>query len=478
MRSAEDPASSPGRKKASTKRSTRSRIDPARLAAYDLLRAVDRDDAYANLVLPPLLRERHISERDAAFATELAYGTLRWQGLYDHILAPLISRPIAELDSGIIEVLRLGCHQLLKMRVPSHAAVGTSVDLARTVLTAGPVGLINAVLRKVAAGSPDELIAAAVESAPGMTRDSALAVRWSHPEWVVTALRDALGTDPGNIEGLLEANNHSAAVTVVARPGRGDRDELVRQGAEPTKWSPWGATLRGGNPAEISAIREGRAAVQDEGSQLVTLAVALAPLAESLAVAPTRRWLDLCAGPGGKASVLAGLAESVGATLTANELHPHRAELVRRALSGASAHHEVVVGDGRSTSWPPASFDRVLVDAPCTGLGALRRRPEARWRRQPRDVAGLVTLQGELLSAAIDAAAVGGVIGYVTCSPHRAETVGVVSTMLQQRSDIEAIDARALLPDVPELGAGPWVQLWPHIHGTDAMFCALLRRTG
>ena len=121
---------------------------------------------------------------------------------------------------------------------------------------------------------------------------------------------------------------------------------------------------------------------------------------------------------------------------------------------------------------------QVLVDAPCTGLGALRRRPEARWRRQPRDVAGLVTLQGELLSAAIDAAAVGGVIGYVTCSPHRAETVGVVSTILQQRSDIEAIDARALLPDVPELGAGPWVQLWPHIHGTDAMFCALLRRTG
>ena len=209
--------------------------------------------------------------------------------------------------------------------------------------------------------------------------------------------------------------------------------------------------------------------MQDEGSQLVALALALAPLD-----GPDSRWLDLCAGPGGKAALLGGLAGQHGATLLAAELAAHRARLVRQA---AAATAQVVVADGAAPPWRPDTFDRVLADVPCTGLGALRRRPEARWRRQPADVAVLARLQRQLLDAAIDSTRPGGLVAYVTCSPHLAETVAVVGDALRHRGDIEQIDARPYFPGVVGLGRGPHVQLWPHLHGTDAMFMALLRRT-
>jgi 16S rRNA (cytosine967-C5)-methyltransferase len=220
-------------------------------------------------------------------------------------------------------------------------------------------------------------------------------------------------------------------------------------------------------------VAEGRAGVQDEGSQLVALALAGAPLD-----GPDLHWLDLCAGPGGKAALLAGLAAGRGAGVLANERLPHRADLVRRALRGADGVLGVVTGDGTRPAWLPGSFDRVLVDAPCTGLGALRRRPEARWRRQPSDLDALVPLQQALLSSALDAVRPGGVVIYATCSPVLAETSGVVSAVLAGRDDAVLEDATALLPEVADC-AGPLpgtFQLWPHRHGTDAMFGALLRK--
>ncbi|KHL12227.1 UNVERIFIED_CONTAM: rRNA cytosine-C5-methyltransferase [Mumia flava] len=450
----------------------RGRVDPARRAAYDVLRAVDEDDAYVNLVLPPLLRDRGIAGRDAAFATELTHGTVRRSGTYDLILDHLAPKGI---DAPVRDVLRLGTHQLLGMRVPSHAAISTSVDLVRTAVGHRPAGFVNAVLRKV-----DRLDEAAWVDrvAPPAEQDpiGRLSVEHAHPRWVVEALRDALAAGPtdgdalDDLAALLSADNEPPRVTLVARPGLADVGELGVAGAEPGHWSPYAVRLtEGGDPAAIDAVRDGRAGVQDEGSQLVALAATSAALD-----GPDARWLDLCAGPGGKAALTAALAAPRGAHLVANEVAPHRARLVAAAVRRLP-DVEVVTHDGRTLELPP--FDRVLVDAPCTGLGALRRRPEARWRRRPEDVGELVRLQRALLVRAVELTRPGGVVTYATCSPHLAETRGVVEDVLAGREDVTLLDATAALPQVPDLaGTGPYVQLWPHRHGTDAMFVAQLRR--
>jgi 16S rRNA (cytosine967-C5)-methyltransferase len=439
--------------------------------AFDLLRAVDERDAYANLTLPTLLRERGLDTRDAAFATELGYGTLRGHGTYDAVLAACVDRPLDQVDPPVLDLLRLGTHQLLAMRVPAHAAVGATVELARAVVGEGRASFVNAVLRKVARqGLADWL----TEVAPPYASDPVgnLAVVHSHPRWVVSALRDSLGGSLERTAALLAADNAPPLVTLVARPGRSTVAELVEAGAAPARWSPYAAVLAGGEPGSIPAVREGRAGVQDEGSQLVALA-----LADADVEGQERRWLDLCSGPGGKAALLAGVAAGRGAALLAAEVAPHRARLVHRMLGDEAL---VVVADGRVPAWRQESFDRVLVDAPCTGLGALRRRPEARWRRQPEDVAGLADLQRELLHAGLDAVRPGGLVAYVTCSPHLAETRSVVTDVLHRRraagDELERVDARPHLPGVPDLGDGPDVQLWPHVHGTDAMYLCLLRR--
>jgi 16S rRNA (cytosine967-C5)-methyltransferase len=452
----------PGRR-----RSTRS--DPARQASFDVLRAVDERDAYANLVLPPLLRERELSGRDAAFATELAYGTLRWLGTYDAVLSACIDRPLDAVDPPVRDVLRVGLHQLLAMRVPPHAAVSATVELARAVAGEGASRFVNAVLRR--AGKHD-LAGWVAELAPRYDADPIghLALAHAHPRWVVQAFADALRGDLAEVAAALEADNIAPRVTLAARPGVATREELVAAGADPGHWSPL-AAVTAGDPGTLGAVREGRAGVQDEGSQLVTLALAAAPLD-----GPDDRWLDACAGPGGKAALLAGLAAQRGGTLLAAEIRPRRAGLVSAVLKAMPGRHAVVVADSTAPAWAGAAFDRVIVDAPCTGLGALRRRPEVRWRRRPEDVAGLASLQRALLDRALDSVRPGGVVGYVTCSPHLAETREVVRDVVGARPDAAVDDARALLPDVPDLGDGRYVQLWPHRHNTDAMFLALLRR--
>jgi 16S rRNA (cytosine967-C5)-methyltransferase len=450
--------------------------DPARRAAFDTLTAVSARDAYANLVLPGLLRERGISGRDAAFATELTYGTLRRLGTLDAVLAACSSRPLADIEPRVLDMLRLGAYQLLYMRVPAHAGVSATVEVARVALSDGPAKFVNAVLRRVAERDEEAWLA---EVAPAREQDAVahLAVRYAHPEWIVRAFADALGDRDGALDGTaaaLAADDAPGGTHLVARPGRIDRDELAAStGGEPGRWSPYAVHLAGGDPADIQAVRDNRAAVQDEGSQLSALALAAAPLD-----GPDTRWLDLCAGPGGKAGLLGALAAERGAVVDAVEQSEHRADLVRRTVSGLPVTVHTL--DGRTVGSDPAlpegGFDRVLVDAPCTGLGALRRRPEARWRRQPSDVASLTKLQRELLQAALRAVRPGGVVAYVVCSPHLAETKVQVADAVR-RSGAELLDVRAALPaGLPDLGAGPTVQLWPHRHGTDAMFVALLRR--
>ena len=451
----------------------------ARGAAYDLLHAVHVDDAYANIAMPEILARAGLSARDAGLATELAYGTLRWQGLYDAILAECVDRPLDELDGRLLDVLRLGTHQVVHMRIPPHAAVGETVALARDVVGEGPARLANAVLRRVVEGGDLAAWQARVAVGP-----DALATVTSHPRWIVTALGEALARHRGSVgpggsaepplsgyadelRALLDADNVPARPSLVAR--RMPVDELrALPGVEPGRWSPLGATLAEGRPDEIPAVRDGRAGVQDEGSQLVALALVQAPID-----GPDLTWVDLAAGPGGKAALLARFARERGAELICVEPHAHRAELVRKALGPDAA--DVRVADGRDAI-APGTADRVLLDAPCTGIGALRRRPEARWRRSPQDLSTLGPLQRGLLNAALDAVRPGGVVAYSTCSPHVAETDLVVEDVLRQRSDVEVMDARALLPGVPDLGPGPAVRLWPHVHGTDGMYLAMLRR--
>ncbi|WP_029138241.1 RsmB/NOP family class I SAM-dependent RNA methyltransferase [Nakamurella lactea] len=441
-------------------------VDPARKVALDLLAAVRVDGAYANLALPELIAAAGLHGRDAALATELSYGSCRALGLLDAVIGSAGNRALADLDGDVLDALRLGAYQLLRTRIPAHAALSVTVDLVRAGRHPGAAGYVNAVLRRVSEADLDTWIS---RLAPDRADDEIgyLAVATSHPRWIAAALSDALGPRRDELEQALRADDAPPAVHLVARPGRIDRESLAAQvDGTPARYSPYGVYLPAGHPGSIAAIADGRAAVQDEGSQLVAVALAGAELDGA-----DTRWLDLAAGPGGKAALLGAMAAERGAVVDAVEVAEHRAKLVRRTTSGLPV--SVHTADGRDPGLPPASFDRVLLDAPCTGLGALRRRPEARWRRDPSDVADLVRLQGELLASAAQLVRPGGLIGYVTCSPHLAETAGVIA---RRPAGLELVDARPYLPGVPALGDGPTVQLWPHRHGTDAMFLALLRR--
>ncbi|WP_255768544.1 RsmB/NOP family class I SAM-dependent RNA methyltransferase [Pseudarthrobacter sulfonivorans] len=463
------------------------RADPARLVAFEVLRAVAAEDAYANLVLPSRIRHHGLDKRDAGFATELSYGALRGQGTYDAILAHCVDRPLDQLDPAILDALRIGVHQLLAMRVPAHAALDQTVGLARAVIGAGPSALINAVLRKVTAHTLDEWLELLVAGESDETKIASL--RYAHPEWIVRAMRQSLvahGRSATEINDLLEADNAAPVVNLVALPGLGSLDEALENGATPGELVEGSALSSGGDLGRLASVREGSTRVQDVGSQLVARAMAAADLGPATNPEPNgadERWLDLCAGPGGKAALLAALARQQGATLLANEPAPHRAKLVSQALSAVPKDvWRVRTGDGREVGTEqPGSFDRVLVDVPCSGLGALRRRPESRWRRTPKDLADLGPLQRALLKSALDAVRPGGVVAYVTCSPHPAETTAVVTDALRKREDLELLDAGAVMDSVSltgNLGAGhdSTAQLWPHIHSTDAMFLALIRK--
>jgi 16S rRNA (cytosine967-C5)-methyltransferase len=452
----------------------RTTVDAARRVAFDALSLVESDGAYLNLALSRLLAERSLAGRDAAFATELAHGTTRLRGSYDLVLDHCIQAGLASLDLPVLTALRLGAHQLLNMRVPSHAAVGTSVELVRDAVGERPVRMVNAVLRRVSGRTMQVWLD---ELAPEESRDPIgyLSATTSHPRWVVEAFREALDREPGasdRLRAVLDADNVPAQVTLAARPGLSSVDQLVAAGCEPGRWSPYAAVLPSGDPGGLETVRLGRAGVQDEGSQLAALALSRASVSGR-----DDRWLDLCAGPGGKAALLTGVAIQRQAHLVAVEIQPHRARLVRSSLRGYVQPTPVVVADGRRPPWPEHTFDRAIVDVPCSGLGALRRRPDSRWRHREDDLRGLVELQRRLLTSALASVRAGGVVAYVTCSPHLEETRGVVDAVLATRVDAAEEDARVLLDGVSDLGSGPHVQLWPDLHGTDAMFISVLRRT-
>lgn len=449
-------------------------IQPARRVAFEVIHAVSSSDAYANLLLPVKLERAGLRGADAGLATELTYGTLRLQGFYDRVIEIAAGRLTPEIDPPVLDVLRLAVHQLLSMRVATHAAVDEAVSLAREVGSRSSTGFVNGVLRAITRVPADEWRERVVGEQK--SEDDRLAAEFSHPVWIVRAFRQALEAEAraDELPLLLAADNVAPRVSIAAIPGLADPSEL--DGAVTGVLSPVGVVSAGGDPAHWAAVKEGRARVQDEGSQVAALA-----LSRARPIMPGERWLDMCAGPGGKAALLTAEAIAGGATLVANEVLPARAKLVRNALSVFSDPPQVLEQDGRQLGAQLAgTCDRVLLDAPCTGLGALRRRPEARWRKQPRDIPELTALQIELITAAATALAPGGILAYVTCSPHRAETTAVVAHAVN-KCGLVSMDTPAVLEgfvaNSSDLGTSPHVQLWPHVHGTDAMFIALLKKS-
>lgn len=412
----------------------------SRQLAWEVLYEVESEGAYSNLLLPRRLRESNLAQRDRAFATELVYGSLRMRGRCDAFIAIAADRALNAIDLKLLIALRLGVYQLKSLEMPVHAAINESVELTKVVAGKSAASFTNAVLRRVVAIDVDE---------------SNIEIRTSHPKWIVNAIRDSLGRSE-EIDEAIAANNVVAPVTLIAWPGRCELEELIREGAVPIAGSDVAASFEG-NPGEVLAVRERRAGVQDYGSQLVVENLMSCGNDEDF------RWLDLCAGPGGKAAYLSALIKG---TLIANEPSKERAALVSQVLSRG----QVTSFDGRAIPEELGKFDRILIDAPCTGLGALRRRPEVRWRRTASDLRALVELQSELLDSAASKLKTGGVIGYATCSPHLAETKLQIRDFLKRNSNF----ARIPVESKGDLDGD--MQLWTHRDGTDSMFLSLLQK--
>lgn len=445
-------------------------MSSSRKVALQALLAVQTSDAYLNLVLPKRISDAKLSTSDAAFATELAYGTARNQGFYDYVIEKACGRKLDQIDADVLCALRMGVHQLLVLETPTHAAIFETVELVKRVLKPSAGGFTNAVMRKIARLDLTGWLEALQDE--DFTDEIYQSIRFSHPLWVTRAIRLALDSD-GSVDELdeaLRADNANPKVHLVQLPGR--TSDTSRLGAGPT--SPIGFTLESGDPSKFPAVSDGSMRIQDQGSQLVTLA-----LVKAREVAKGEQWLDICAGPGGKAVLMAALATPSGATLTTNEVTPHRAKLVATALRHSGFEAIQLIEDGRSLA-PSLHFDRIMLDAPCTGLGALRRRPESRWRKGEGNLKELTALQRELLASAWKHLKPGGILAYVTCSPHPAETTAQIEWFLRTEKDSALLDATSVFRGLnAQLEHNPkrkTVQLWPHRNGTDAMFIALLEK--
>lgn len=427
----------------------------SRSIAIDVLVRVEAG-AYANLVLPEALRRSGLAPRDRAFATDLVHGTVRMLRAVDHLLAPVASRPLDVLDEHVRAALRLGAYQLISGVAP-HAAVGETVEAAPSRAR----GFVNGVLRAIARGGPPW---------PWPEGDAveAIAVRTSHPDWVVDRFVAELGATEA--AALLALDNEPAAMTLRVNRRRSTPEavtaELEAAGARVERGSVVRDALvvRGaGDPEALPAVREGRATPQDQGSQAVL---------EMLDPRPGDRVLDVAAAPGGKSTGAAERLDDRGLVVAA-DLNAARLRLVADATRRLGLRSVVtVVADGRALPSAPTAFDRVLVDAPCSGLGVLRRRPDARWRVREEEIEPLAALQRRLLGAAAQAVVPGGLLVYSVCTITSEETRGV-----DEWAQAELDSFRTERP--PE---GPWrphgrgALLLPTDGGTDGMYVLALRR--
>ena len=424
----------------------------ARSVAVETVRRVTDEGAYSSRLLPALLERSRLDPRERALATELALGTLRHVPGLDRAIGLRASRPVARMSAGARAALRLGAYQLLFMRIPSHAAVSASVDLA----TPRERGFVNAILRRLAEDPPEP---------PSGGADEDVSVRTGLVPWAVHELRLLLGEEEAEVaaeafgeRGLLclRANNCRTSVDALARglraSGRACRPALLH---------PDCLLLDGGDPARLRGFAQGWFAVQDQASAFVTAA---------LDPQPGDQVFDACSAPGGKAAHLACLVGETG-TVLASDLRPERAALVRETVDrlGVGGRVRVLTQDARSPAID-AMFDRVLVDAPCSGIGSARRRPELLWRPRRVDLSPLARLQVQIASAASDRLRPGGRLVYSVCTFPRAETDAVCDALVRHRPDLEPVSMGG--PDGPSTR----IRLWPHRHGSDGMFVAAFEK--
>jgi 16S rRNA (cytosine967-C5)-methyltransferase len=414
----------------------------------EAVRRVTDEGAYSNLLLPRLLERADMSEADRRLATELTYGTVRRLLPIDHALRPLLRRPIDRAPRHSRAALRVGAYQVLFTRIPDHAAVSETVSLLRE----RDRGFVNAVLRRLSREPP---------TPPKGAGDEAVSARTGLTPWAVEELRRLLGDEA---EPAAAALAEPARVTVRANECRTSVDELERDlraaGIETERGGTHPSSLRlhGGDPGRLPGYTEGRFAIQDEASAWVV---------DVLDPQPGERILDACAGPGGKAGDIACRAHAV----VAGDRSYRRARLVRQAAGRLGVRALVLVQDAEAPAMKEG-FDRVLVDAPCSGLGAARRRPELLWRADRRELSRLARLQVRLAAGVAGLLRPDGILLYSVCTFPRAETDAACDALLAKTPYLRAFPFPG--PDGHEV---PRARLWPHRHGTDAMFVARFRRT-
>lgn len=423
----------------------------ARSIALDVIRRVTDEGAYSNLTLARTLERALLSQRDASFATELVYGTLRRLVTIDHELAPLVERPLETAPKGARAALRLGAYQLRYLRVPAHAAVSETVAL----VDQRHRGFVNAVLRRLATVAPS------VPEGPG---DLEVSIRTGLAEWAVRELRRVLSSDD-ETEEAAAALAERAPLAIRANTCRSTVDELERAFAaagvrsERGRVHPDSLVVESGAATALPGFEEGWFAVQDQASSFVVRA---------LDPQPGDRVLDVCAGPGGKTGHLACLIGDAGRSVAA-DVSPSRLELVRGNVARLGLQTALVVQDGRRPAIR-GGFDRVLVDAPCSGIGSARRRPELLWRARKDELSSLARLQVGVATAAAGLLRPGGRLVYSVCTFPRAETDAACDAILRRVPELEPVEIAG--PD----GPADRVRLWPHRHGCDAMFVAAFRR--
>ena len=429
-------------------------ISPARRAAFNVLLKVECEDAYAVELLHSAKLD-DLSAADRGLATELAMGSLRWQGMLDRAISAHISRNIDRLDAEVRVALRMGAYQLLYLeRVPAHAAVNESVELVRRARKQSAAPFVNAVLRKVGQNKPE--IADANEVA--------------HPAWLVERWRKNYGEEAA---GSICAYDQQQPETALRLSAPDVECELATEGVElvPGRLLTSARRLRSGNLQNTRAFRECRVAAQDEGSQLVAL---LAGQANTI--------LDCCAAPGGKTALLA--ERNPQARIVAMELHPHRARLLRERVPHVNV--EVRTQDATNLEGSP-KFECVLADVPCSGTGTLARNPEIRWKLKPSDIGDLQRRQREILRAALTQVVCGGRLVYSTCSLEPEECEDVVRTVLAEAPDFSVVpcadelqhlrDAGELAwQDLSSLARGDFLRTLPGVHPCEGFFSAILMR--
>ena len=452
-------------------------IGPARVAAFDILSSVSACRADLPTAIAAARGGLH-DERDRALAAEIAVGVQRWRAALDHLIVQFSKRPLARLDVEIVEILRLSAYQLLYLtRVPAAAVVDDAVNLAKRAGKTSASGLVNAVLRAVSrARGSLPLPPRPGDPANRAERAAALqylSITLSHPRWLVERWLDRLGFDA--TERWLQFNNAAAPLTLRANRVRLTPADLVtRLQAEDVAvtagaFAPDALIVQSGYPLRGSGLESGWFVVQDEASQLVAL------LAGDR---PGRRALDTCASPGGKTTAIAA-AMGAGDLIVACDVRDRRVDLLRRTVAASGAPNVRIVQADLLQPLPfSAAFDCVLVDAPCSGLGTLRRDPDIRWRRRESDLAPLAHAQRLMLQHASAAVAPGGRLVYATCSSEPEENEAITDAFLRSTPGFDAVDARTAAPGLPGavVDERGYLRTLPHVHGLEAFFGAVFRR--